>query len=309
VSATDLIQPFSFPELPVRGQLVRLDGSWRAILAEHDYPPVGTALLGQMVVLTAMLAHSIKMQGSVVLQTHGDGPLRTAMAECADRATLRGILRFHSTEDRTEEASEDATKDETESNALPANPLGKGTLAITLQPTHGTPYQGRVELRDEPFTASIERYFARSEQLPTRIRIATTADQVAGVLVQRLPTEQPAGATDSDAWQRIAQRATELSDVSLLESPTEDLLRNTFVREVIRLNPSRPLAFGCSCSNDRAANALRTMGRTEVDALIDAEGRIEVSCEFCGARYDYDAIDARLLFETHTSSDPANPLH
>ena len=301
MSATDLIQPFSFPELPVRGQVVRLAGSWRAILAEHDYPPVGTVLLGQMVVLTAMLAHSIKMQGSVVLQTHGDGPLRTAMAECADRATLRGILRFN--------ATKDATKDETESNALPANPLGKGTLAIPLRPTHGTSYQGRVELSDEPFTVSIERYFERSEQLPTRIRIATTADQVVGVLVQRLPSEQPTTATDSDAWQRIAQRATELSEVSLLKSPTEDLLRNTFVREVIRLNPPRPLAFGCSCSNDRAANALRTMGRTEVDALIDSEQRIEVSCEFCGARYDYDAIDARLLFETHTSSDAANPLH
>ena len=171
MSTTDLIQPFSFPELPVRGQVVRLAGSWRAILAEHDYPPVGTVLLGQMVVLTAMLAHSIKMQGSVVLQTHGDGPLRTAMAECADRATLRGILRFNATE---------ATEG-TESNALPAYPLGKGTLAITLRPTHGTPYQGRVELSDEPFTVSIERYFERSEQLPTRIRIATTADQVAGV--------------------------------------------------------------------------------------------------------------------------------
>lgn len=302
MSTTDFIQPFSFPELPVRGQVVRLAGSWRAILAEHDYPPVGTVLLGQMVVLTAMLAHSIKMQGSVVLQTYGDGPLRTAMAECADRATLRGILRFHSTE--ATEATE-----ATESSALPANPLGKGTLAITLRPTHGTPYQGRVELSDEPFTVSIERYFERSEQLPTRIRIATTADQVIGVLVQRLPTQQPTTATDSGAWQRIAQRATELSEVSLLKSPTEDLLRNTFVREVIRLSPPRPLAFGCSCSNDRAANALRTMGRTEVDALIDSEQRIEVSCEFCGARYDYDAIDARLLFETHTSSDPANPPH
>jgi len=180
VSATDLIQPFSFPELPVRGQVVRLSGSWQAILADHGYPAVGKALLGQMVAITAMLAHSIKLQGSVVLQTHGDGPLRTAMAECADRATLRGILRFS----------------EPEAAALTANPLGTGTLAITLQPKRGTPYQGRVELHDEPFPASVERYFDRSEQLPTRIRIATTPDQVAGVLVQRLPSANPT--TDAD---------------------------------------------------------------------------------------------------------------
>lgn len=293
MSIMDMIAPFSFPELPVRGQVVRLAGSWQAILADHDYPAVGKVVLGQMVVISAMLAHSIKLHGSVVLQTQGDGPLRTAMAECVDRATLRGILRFS----------------ESEANALPVNPLGKGILAITLQATHGRSYQGRVELSDEPFIASVERYFERSEQLPTRIRIATTSDQVTGVLVQRLPTAKPTTTTDSDAWQRVAQRAAALSEVSLLESSIEDLLRNTFVREVIRLNAPRPLAFGCSCSNDRAANALRTMGRTEVNALIDSEQRIEVSCEFCGARYDYDAIDARLLFEAHTSNNPATPLH
>lgn len=293
MSATDLIQPFSFTELPVRGQVVRLTGCWRAILADHDYPVIGTALLGQMVVITAMLAHSIKLRGSVVLQTHGDGPLRTAMAECADRATLRGILRFR----------------ETEARVLPANPLGTGTLAITLQPKRGTSYQGLVELEDEPFPTTVERYFDRSEQLPTRIRIATTADQVTGVLVQRLPSANPTAVADSDAWQRVAQRATALSDGALLESATEDLLRATFAREVIRLSPPRRLAFGCSCSSDRAANALRAMGRTEVDALIDSEQRIEVSCEFCGARYDYDAIDARMLFEAHTSSDPPTAPH
>lgn len=291
----DRIQPFSFPELPVRGQIVHLEHSWQAILGDHGYPAHAASVLGEMVVIAAMLAHSIKLDGSVALQTRGDGPLGTAMAECVDRATLRGILRLR--------ANGPAS--------LPANPLGSGKLAITLRPSAGTPYQGVVELCEGPFSASIENYFDRSEQLPTRIRVASNPRRAAGLLVQRLPSAPPVEA--ADAWHRVADRTAQVTDQALLGTPTETLLRTTYAREIIRLKPGRDLEFGCSCSRERAATALRALGREEAERLIAEQptGRrcIEVSCEFCGARYEYDAIDARLLFEGPLAAGPPGPTH
>ena len=288
---TDRLNAFSFDGAPVRGQIVRLTQAWQRIRGDHGYTPAAERMLGEMTAIVAMLAQGIKLNGSVILQIHGDGHVRTAMAECRDRTRLRGIL-------RTDGATEDG-------DAL----QNRGRLAITLKPRRGELYQGIVPLETGSVASAVESYFQSSEQLPTRIWAAADQNCAAGLLLQRLPEPQRASPDalerDAESWSRLQILADTISAQELLTVPSERLLLRLFHADALRLQPALDLAFGCSCSAQRTANALRIMGRAEVDQILAQEGAIQVTCEFCGEVYGFDPIDARLLFEPLAGELPA----
>jgi molecular chaperone Hsp33 len=184
--------------------------------------------------------------------------------------------------------------------------IGDGQLAITLKPRRGEMYQGIVKLQGDSVAGAVEAYFATSEQLPTRIWVAMGQASVAGLLVQRLPGRHGPDIPESDAeaWRRVQILADTVADDELLSLPAEQLLRRLFAEETVRLQPPTALSFGCSCSRQRTANALRIMGRCEVEAILAQEGTITVTCEFCGTVYAYDSIDAHLLFEPLATEFP-----
>jgi molecular chaperone Hsp33 len=279
---SDKIATFSFDAAPIHGRVVSLTDSWTKIRDRQRHGLAAERLLGEMVAIVAMLAQGIKLDGSVILQIRGQGPITTAMAECTDRKTLRGMLR------------------EKPGLVSDARPI-PGQLAITLKPHRGEMYQGIVSLDANSVANAVEGYFATSEQLPTRIWAVAGEDSVAGLLLQRMPDapqRRRAGTEpDEDAWQRVQLLADTVSDQELLHLPAAELLGRLFYTEAVRLQPASAMSFGCSCSRQRTANALRIMGRGEVDSILAQEGRIAVTCEFCGTTYNYDSIDARLLFE------------
>ena len=290
--SNDRIREFSFDGAPVQGRLVKLTETWQAIRSRHAYASSVERVLGEMVAIVAMLAQGIKLDGSVILQIRGDGRIRTAMVECTDRTTLRGIVRTFGA-------------DEVDA------PHGSGQLAITLKPHRGQMYQGIVALETDSVSRAVERYFETSEQLPTRIWATAHPRGAAGMLLQRLPDPQNARAETLDqartAWQRIQNSAEMLTDQELLNLSAERLLLRLFPTESVRIQTPVDLAFGCSCSRERTANALRIMGRSEIDDILGQEGRIDITCEFCGQTYGYDPIDARLLFEPLAVSSSPNP--
>jgi molecular chaperone Hsp33 len=289
----DGIHTFTFDGASVRGRIVRLTETWQTIRTRHDYPPNAERLLGEMLAIVAMLAHGIKFDGSVILQTRGDGVIRTAMVECADRTRLRGIVRSAEPRDGA------------------ATSTNGAQLAITLKPHRGEMYQGIVPMERPSIARAVEGYFANSEQLPTRIWAAASPQVVAGLLLQRMPDARVAGlepihATDTD-WLRLQTLAANVDDRDLLDTPADRLLMRLFPAEAVRLQAARPLEFGCSCSRERTANVLRIMGRDEIEDILAQEGRIDVRCEFCGQHYGYDPIDARLLFEPLAHEPPGTP--
>jgi molecular chaperone Hsp33 len=290
--SNDRIREFSFDGAPVQGRLVKLTDTWQAIRSRHAYASSVERVLGEMVAIVAMLAQGIKLDGSVILQIRGDGRIRTAMVECTDRTTLRGIVRTFGA-------------DEVDA------PYGSGQLAITLKPHRGQMYQGIVALETDSVSRAVERYFETSEQLPTRIWATAHPQGAAGMLLQRLPDPQNARPETLDqaraAWQRIQTSADMLTDQKLLDLSAERLLLHLFPNESVRIRAPLDLAFGCSCSRERTANVLRIMGRSEIDDILGQEGRIDIRCEFCGQTYGYDPIDARLLFEPLAVSSPPYP--
>lgn len=295
----DLLHRFLFERLPVRGHLVRLDASWRAVIEHHEYPEAVTTALGEAIAASALMAGALKFEGRLSLQFEGPGPVRLLLAQCTHRHAIRGVARH----------------DELPPGVVTEGGLfGDGQLAVTIeQQEGGERYQGVVPLESERLSANLEAYFERSEQLPSRLVLAATPERVAGLLLQRVAigdagTEAEVAEAD-DAWRRLGLVAATLTPRELLDLPCRDLLRLLFREDDIRLFDGTPVFFQCSCSRERVAGILQALGGEEVHSLLRERGDVEVRCEFCNRAWRFDAVDVAGLFSPG-STQPAPPgLH
>lgn len=295
----DIIHRFSFADAPIRGQWVRLSATLHEARSRQTCPASGQQLLGEMLAAVALMADAIKFQGTVALQARGAGPVGTALAECRGRDLLRGLVRMSDSDNAG--AAPPAGADSAPLQGL----LGDGQMAITLQPDRdGAPdaaaYQGVVALDAGSLAENLESYFANSEQLPTRLCFASDANAVTGLLLQRLP-ERGATLLDADAadeaWREIDALAGTLRPGELADLPLPVLLRRLFHEHTITVHPGRALAFSCTCSRERAGRMLQALPKDEILELLEERGSIDVTCEVCGARYDFDAFDTHLVYE------------
>lgn len=289
----DQIQRFLFDDTDVRGVLAGLEASYAQVLARDAYPARVQALLGEMLAAVSLLSATLKFEGRLGLQARGDGPLRLLMAECNHQRDLRAIARW--------EGELDPAGD------LPAL-LGAGQLVITIEPDRGRRYQGVVALDRPRLGDCLESYFERSEQLATRILLAADGTRAAGMLLQALPVER----TDEryrENWDRIGHLGSTLSAEELLTLDSDTLLYRLYHEEQVRLFDPEPLRFGCDCSRDRSLRALKSVGRAELESLLDERGAVEMDCQFCGEHYRYDRADIGQLFSDSDGIDPSATCH
>jgi molecular chaperone Hsp33 len=312
------LHKFLFDGLPVRGMLVRLTDSWQEILkrrqAAGGYPVEVMHLLGEMTAAGALMQGNIKFNGALVLQIFGDGPVKLAVAEVQPDLSLRAT------------ATVTGTVDPGSSLSQLVNVNNEGRCAITLDPKDKfpgqQPYQGVVPLfgdqreKIENLSEVLEHYMLQSEQLDTKLILAADGNIAAGLLIQRLPAKglgNLEGQTDRDAnedqigvnedYRRIALLAGTLKREELLTLDVDTILHRLFWQEPItRFEPLMP-RFACSCSRERVGNMLRSLGTAEIESIIAERGNVEVGCEFCGAPYVFDPVDAAQIF-THQSHQP-----
>ena len=307
---------FLFEGLPVRGMLVRLSDSWQEVLRRRQtvgaYAPEVRALLGEMAAAGVLMQANIKFNGALVLQVHGDGPVKLAVVE------VQPSLSFRATATVLGEVPVGAQLE-----AL-LNLHGQGRCAITLDPgakfPGQQPYQGVVPLHGdqrEPLQRVqqvLEHYMLQSEQLDTRLVLAASDEVAVGLLIQRLPVEgtgnlQGAARQNEDgigvneAFNRIAMLAATVTREELLALPSEQILHRLFWEETVRVFEPETPRFACTCSRERVRNMLRGLGREESDSLIAERGEVEVGCEFCGLQYRFDAVDVGEMF-THGRDQP-----
>lgn len=286
----DAITRFSLDDTGVRGVLVRLDSSWRELLSHADYPAPVIACLGESCAASALFTGHIKTQARLSVQMRGTGSVRTIYAECTAAGTIRGIARYQLPLAET----------------LAPRDFGSGSmLAITIEQTVSATaepvrYQGLVELDADCLAQSFERYFLQSEQLPTRIILSADADCAAGLMLQRLPGATP----DLDAWQRAAALFDTLGAGELRDTPVNTLLYRLFHEDGVRVLDTRPLRFHCSCSRERVADVLVSLGESEAMASTQADGVAEITCEFCNRRYRFDRVDLAQLFAADSVAAP-----
>jgi molecular chaperone Hsp33 len=294
----DLLHRFLFERLPIRGHLVRLDASWRATIEHHDYPRPVSDALGEAMAAAVLMAGALKFEGRLSLQFEGKGPVRLMLAQCTHRHALRGVARH----------------DELPPDAGGSMLFGGGQLAVTIeQDEGGERYQGVVPLDQDRLTDCLERYFERSEQLPTRFVLSATPGRAAGLMLQRVATggagtpEEQAAA--DDAWNRVGLLAATLSPQELLEMPCRQMLSRLFVEDDIRLFEGTPVFFQCSCSRERVAGILHSLGDEELQSLLKERGDVEVRCEFCNRAWRFDAVDIAGLFSGGAPQQAPPGLH
>jgi molecular chaperone Hsp33 len=293
-SESDVIRRFSFTGAPIRGQWVRLEQTLAVLFSHQPYPRAVRTVLAELLGVASLLADGIKFRGTVALQARGTGPVTTVLAECRDQHLLRGIGRWDHDAELTDEVADLSTL------------LGNGQMAVTLIPDpaiqpDATTYQGVVDLAGGNLAASLEDYFAQSEQLPTRLFLAFDGTQVTGLLLQRLPTAP--GANDAtldeqeELWREVCLLAATLTPPELACWSVVELLRKLFHEHSVNLHAGRALEFACTCGRERAERMLAALPKSEILELLAERGVVDVTCEICGARYEYDQIDTRLLYE------------
>ena len=275
---SDTIQRFLFEHAPVRGEIVHLDATWRAVLQRHDYPPVVRALLGDMMAAAALLTATLKFGGSLIMQIQGNGPVKLLVVECTSDHHMRATAKWS----------------DVPANGDLAALVGNGKFAITLDPGQGrTGYQGVVALEGANIATALEHYMLRSEQIESRLWLASDDRCAAGLLLQKLPDS---GDGSDDTWTRATTLAASITAHELTAHDARELLRRLFSAEDIRVFKPRPVDFRCTCSHERVKSMLHMLGRAEVDSIIAERGEVEVRCEFCNQRYCFDGVEAAALF-------------
>jgi len=278
-TSSDYLSRFLFEHAPIRGEIVRLDTVWQSVLERHNYPPVLRDLMGELCAAAVLLAATLKLQGSMVLQIHGKGAVKLLVVECSGDLELRATAKWEG------ELSHGTLRDL----------VGDGRFVITLDPKDGNQaYQGIVALEGESVAEILQNYMTRSEQLETRLWLTANAQYAAGMLLQKLP--EKGESQDEDAWGRATQLADTLKPEELLTLHADALVHRLYHEEDIRLFGAQPVTFRCTCSRENVARMLRMIGRPEVDAIIAERGDVEVHCEFCNQRYVFDLVDADAVF-------------
>lgn len=325
----DEVRRFIVENRPVRGHWVRLEGAWRELRAHRDYPQPVRELLGQAVAASVLLAATLKFRGQLTLQLQGNGAVSLLVAQCTHDYRLRAVARFdqaaideldlpageaHPSEIRLNEvgggASETRPKEAGSGAGKRKRKLfrhlvgSEGRFAVTVEADERSMrYQGIVPLSGDSLAGSLEAYFARSEQLPTRVLLAADGDCGAGVLVQKLPKDS--GSDDAqmrEVWEEAERGIERLSAEDLLRRPVEEVLGRGFAEHDMRLFRGTPVQFECRCSHGRVTSLLRALGADEVRDVLREQGAVTVTCEFCHRPYRFEEGDVAALFDNGPES-------
>ena len=305
----DTILPFEVSALDLRGRIVRLGPAVDEILSRHDYPLPVSKLLGEAIALAALFGSSLKFDGRFILQTQSDGPVRMLVVDYVTGGRMRACARF----DRNRVAEAIAA-----GKVSAGEMLGRGHLAMTIdQGGDMNRYQGLVALDGEGLEAVAHEYFLRSEQIPTRVRLAVAEEMRAGdsgathwraggIMLQFLPKspdrmrvadldpgDVPEGVTieevsEDDAWVEGKALVETVEDIELIDPDlsTEQLVYRLFHERGVRVFDSANIEAKCSCSRDNVEAMLKSFSQDDRDHMVE-DGKIAVTCEFCNRTYDF----------------------
>jgi len=313
LSADDTILPFEVAALDLRGRVARLGPSVDHILRGHNYPAPVSRLLGEAIVLTILLGSVLKFEGRFILQTQSDGPVRMLVVDYVTPGKVRALASF----DRGRIAAAMASGAD-DAGSL----LGHGHLAMTIDQGPDTArYQGLVALEGKDLEHVAHEYFLRSEQIPTRVRLAVGEElspgaagarhqwRAGGILVQFLPLAperarqdfdpgdapegiEPPEVAEDEAWVEGRSLASTVEDVELIDPgvSAERLVYRLFHERGVRVFRSREIAAVCSCSRANVTNMLKSFSPDDRDHMVE-NGKIKVTCEFCSSTYEFDPAE------------------
>ena len=294
---TDFTQRFIFDETDARGELVSLERSYAEVLAKHPYPEPVAQLLGELMAAAALLVGTMKFDGLLILQARSEGPIPLLMIECSSEREIRGLARYDA--------------DLIAPDAMLADLMPNGVLALTVDPTVGQRYQGIVDLDGETLSDCFTNYFVMSQQVGTKFWLNADGKRARGMLLQQLPADRIKDDDDrAESWRHTIALADTLKAEELLGLNNETILHRLYHEEPVRLFDAQTLRFHCSCSRERSGSALVSLGLEDAQNLVvEHGGNIEIDCQFCNQRYLFDAADVTQLFAGAGIDTPSDTRH
>jgi len=271
---TDTIHRFIFDNYGIRGELVRLAESSQQMVEAHQYPAIISNLLQQAATVNVLLASTLKFEGKISLQLQTGHNLKMLTVQTTHELDYRGVARFEEEVDYSELSFTELTRD--------------GQMCITIEPLKGKRYQGIVSLEGEDLAQCVESYFAQSEQLKTRIWLYNDANQVFGLMLQALPDM-----SSEDDFMHLEHLASTLSPQECFSVDSETLLHRLFHQELVNNLAINTVQFKCGCNQKKMLDSLILIGNDEISEILQQEGEIAVTCEFCLNQFAFSEIDIK----------------
>jgi molecular chaperone Hsp33 len=294
----DQCQRFYLEHAPVRGAWVRLAATTAEMHSKHHYPPLLQASLAELAAASVLLVDSLKFDGHLLLQAQpaSGSALQLVCVEASQNLLVRGMAQWDESRPLPETFAECFSKQD------------QGRFVLTLDPKdEGQQYQSVVALNGGSIQQMLQDYLAQSQQVPSALLLAWDGAAVTGLLIQKLPNRND---TDTDAWDRSLALFNTLTAAELSAVSAETTLFNLFHEEGVRVVEPRPVAFFCPCTEARVHKALRVMGWTEVQALLEEQdGEVSVNCEFCNKRYAFNHASLQALFNEFGDATVADTRH
>ena len=253
----------------------------------HNTSPVATAALGRLLTAGAMMGSMMKGEKDVLtLQIKAGGPLQGITVTADSQGNVKGYV-----------GNPDV--------CIPANSKGKLDVAGAVGPGFLTvikdmglkePYSGQVMLQTCEIAEDLTYYFATSEQVPSAVGLGVlmnknnTVRQAGGYIVQLMPF------AEEEVISRLEQNVQKINSVTnLLEEghTPESLLEKVLEGFDVQINEKMDTRFRCNCSKERVAKALISIGRKELNEMIQESKPIEMNCHFCNTNYNFTVEDLK----------------
>ena len=276
----DAVRRYLCDEAPdARLMTVRLSKTKNDMLDHQNMPLSVQKLCEELVAAACILSHMLKFDGEMILQIKGSGPITMMVAECSSEGRIRSTAQW-------EDVGDAITFEDF---------FGAGYLAVTVDPRQGERYQGIVPLESGSISGCINHYFQNSEQLDTKLWLASDQSTVGGLLIQRIPEEGGQTLQGHANWETLSALADTITNQELASEAGPLMIYKLFHELNPRSFDPWGIEFGCSCSKERSARALRALGEIELKQLFAEQPSLTVDCHFCGQVYQYDQADLEWL--------------
>ncbi len=290
----DTLKKYLFADRSIRIQSANLSQTWLDGRVHQQYPKVIENLLGELCAASVLLASNIKFDGSLILQIQGDGPIALLVVECDSELRVRATVKLR---------QEFAIKENSTFQDL-VNPNRSGHFMVILdlkdRQEGQQAYQGIVALEGNSVAEVLENYMRSSEQLETYIRLAADNKKATGILLQRLAVTGGINIDKEKAtenWEKAGHFIQTVNRDEQLELTEDELIHRLFWEEqLLKTEEDHPIQWYCSCNRDRVSEMLRMLGITEIESILEERNEIDVSCDYCGKPYNFDAIECAQLF-------------
>ena len=300
----DCVASFQLEGRPVRGRIARLAETADQVLSAHEYPISVARLVGEAALLAVLIGDSLKFDGKLILQAsgpssqgrqvEGEGPVAFVVADFVPGEGVRAYAKYDEERVRTLEA---ATGSPVGAQML----LGGGHFAMTVDPgPEMERYQGVTAIEGESLADAAEHYFAQSEQVPSRLRLAIGRYhdggrerwRAGGALIQRVAGDELRGETDEDFDHARALFDT-LKDDELIDPNLSAgrVLYRLFHEEGVRLEDVRPAPRRCACTRERLAELLARFNTSDREHMSDDAGQVAMTCEYCNHEWRFTAAE------------------